>query len=88
MKFDGFNEGVLLETKSTGYAQWIDEKLNFVGIFKGRLQMLEQAKRQFEAANGTPLRWIVAEEKLAGALRNMFMKEQLPIEVIHVPPTP
>jgi hypothetical protein len=41
-----------------------------------------------QIANGTPVRWIVAEEKLAGALRKMFTDAELPIEVIHVPPTP
>ncbi len=50
--------------------------------------MLEQAQRQFKAAKGTPIRWIVAEEKLAGALRLLFEKEGLPIEVIHIPPIP
>jgi NADPH-dependent ferric siderophore reductase len=49
--------------------------------------MLEQAQRQFRAARGTPIRWIVAEEKLAGALRKLFKANGLDeIEVIHVPP--
>ncbi len=86
--FDGFDQGVLLETKGTGYAKWIDNDLDFVGFFEGRNQMLQQAKRQFKAANGTPIRWIVAEEKLAGALRKMFKEARLPIEVIHGPPAP
>jgi len=88
VKFDGFDEGVLIETKATGYAQWVDKNLNFAGIFKGRLQMLEQARRQLEAARGTPIRWIVAEEKLAGALRKMFAGAGFPIEVVHIPPKP
>ncbi|MDY7228140.1 Tox-REase-5 domain-containing protein [Hyalangium rubrum] len=88
VKFDGFDLGGLIETKATGYAQWITKKLDFLPTFQGREQMLEQAKRQFEAANGTPIRWIVAEEKLARALRLLFEKEGLPIEVIHVPPVP
>ncbi|SEL43836.1 Restriction endonuclease fold toxin 5 [Stigmatella aurantiaca] len=88
VKFDGFDDGVLLETKSTGYAQWVDKDLNFLRIFRGRDQMLDQARRQFEAANGIPIRWIVAEEKLAGALRLLFERVGLPIEVIHVPPVP
>ncbi len=88
VKFDGFDEGVLIETKATGYAKWVDKNLNFVRIFKGRLHLLDQAKRQFEAANGTPIRWFVAEEKAAGALRKMFEGAQLPIEVVHIPPTP
>ena len=86
--FDGFDEGVLLEAKGAGYAQWIDNKLNFLKIFKGGDKLLGQAKRQVEVANGTPIRWIVAEEKLAGALRKMFQGELLPIEVIQVSPAP
>jgi hypothetical protein len=86
--FDGFDQGVLLEAKGTGYAKWVDKDLDFVEFFEGRNQMLEQAKRQFKAAQGTPIRWIVAEEKLAGALRKMFKEARLPIEVVHVSPAP
>ena len=80
--------GVLLEVKATGYAKWVDKKLNFLEIFEGRHKLLAQAQRQFKVAHGTPIRWIVAEEKFAGALRKMFEGAQLPIEVVHVPPTP
>jgi hypothetical protein len=86
--FDGFDQGVLLEAKGPGYAQWINKKLEFFGNFQGRDQLLEQAKRQFKAAHGTPIRWIVAEEKLAGALRKMFKETRLPIEVVQVSPAP
>ncbi|SET31940.1 restriction endonuclease fold toxin 5 domain-containing protein [Stigmatella erecta] len=87
--FDGFDQGVLLEVKGPGYAQWITQKLEFLPIFKGRLKLLEQARRQFEVANGTPVRWIVAEEKLAGALKKVFKGAGLDeIEVIHVPLAP
>ncbi|HZH77695.1 MAG TPA: Tox-REase-5 domain-containing protein [Archangium sp.] len=79
---------MLLQAKGTGYAKWVDEDLNFVEFFEGRNQMLEQAKRQFKAAQGTLIRWIVAEEKLAGALRKMFKEARLPIEVVHVSPAP
>jgi NADPH-dependent ferric siderophore reductase len=86
--FDGFDQGVLLEVKASGYAQWITKKLDFLPIFKGQHKLLEQAQRQFKVANGTPIRWIVAEEKLAGALRKLFKANGLDeIEVIHVPPT-
>jgi hypothetical protein len=81
--FDGFDQGVLLEVKGPGYAQWIDKRLNFVGIFKGRDKLLDQARRQFKVAKGTPIRWIVAEEKLAGALKKMFKGAELSIEVVH-----
>jgi hypothetical protein len=86
--FDGFDQGVLLEAKGPGYAQWINKKLEFFGNFQGRDQLLDQAMRQFKAANRTPIRWIVAEEKLAGALRKMFKEERLPIEVVQVSPAP
>ncbi|HEX8701937.1 MAG TPA: Tox-REase-5 domain-containing protein [Myxococcaceae bacterium] len=86
--FDGFNQGVLLEVKAPGYAQWITGKLDFLPIFKGRDKLLSQAQRQFAVANGTPIRWIVAEEKLAGALKKLFRDARLPIEVVHVPPVP
>ncbi len=84
--FDGFDKGVLLEAKGTGYAKFIDDKLDFVEFFKGRDKMLEQAQRQAEVARGTPIRWIVAEAKLAPALRKLFQEEQLAIEVIHISP--
>jgi hypothetical protein len=86
--FDGFDQGMLIETKANGYAQWVDKKLNFVEIFEGRDQMFNQAKRQLQVARGTPIRWIVAEEKVAGALRKLFAEAAFPIEVIHVSPAP
>ncbi|WP_225408332.1 restriction endonuclease fold toxin 5 domain-containing protein [Stigmatella hybrida] len=86
--FDGFAQGALLEVKGTGYAQWVDNKLSFLKMFEGGPKMLDQARRQFRAARGTPVRWIVAEEKLVGVLRKMFADAGLPIEVIHVLPAP
>ncbi len=85
--FDGFDQGVLLEVKGTGYAQWVTHKLDFLPNFKGGPKLLDQAQRQFRAARGTPIRWIVAEEKLVGTLKKMFKAADLEeIEVIHVPP--
>jgi hypothetical protein len=87
--FDGFDRGVLLEVKGTGYAQWVTKKLDFLPNFQGAPRLIDQAQRQFRAARGTPIRWIVAEEKLAGALKKMFKAADLEeIEVIHVPPAP
>jgi hypothetical protein len=86
--FDGFDKSVLLEVKGPGYAKWIDKELDFLSIFEGRDKLLVQARRQLDAANGTPLRWIVAEEKLAGALRKLFKAARLDIEVVHISPAP
>jgi hypothetical protein len=81
--FDGFDQGVLIEVKGPGYAQWITKRLDFLPNFKGRDKLLDQARRQDKVANGTPIRWIVAEEKLAGALRKLFALNRLRIEVVH-----
>jgi hypothetical protein len=87
--FDGFDQGVLLEVKATGYAKWVDKKLNLLEIFEGRHKLLDQARRQLKVANGTPIRWLVAEEKFAAALRKMFKANFLgDIEVVHIHPTP
>ncbi|MBN1206334.1 MAG: hypothetical protein JXB05_15570 [Myxococcaceae bacterium] len=87
--YDGFDQGVLLEVKATGYAKWVDKEFNFLEIFEGRFKLLDQAQRQFAAANGLPVRWIVAEEKLAGALKKLFKANFLEdIEVVHIPPRP
>jgi len=87
--FDGFDQGILLGAKGTGYAQWVTNKLDFLPNFKGGPRLLDQAQRQFRAARGTPVRWIVAEEKLVGTLKKMFKAADLEeIEVIHVPPAP
>ncbi|KFE70561.1 hypothetical protein DB31_5603 [Hyalangium minutum] len=87
--FDGFEQGVLLEVKGPGYAQWITRKLDFLPNFKGRDRLLKQAERQMRVADETPIRWIVAEEKLAGALRKLFKANGFEdIEVVHLPPTP
>lgn len=84
--FDGFKDGVLLEAKGPGYAQFIDEQMKPRSFFEGAKKMLEQARRQFKVARGVPVRWIVAEEELAVVLRKMFRSAQLKIEVIRIPP--
>ncbi|KFE60947.1 Tox-REase-5 domain-containing protein [Hyalangium minutum] len=86
--FDGFDQGVLIEVKGPGYAQWISQQLDFLPIFKGSDKLLAQAQRQINVAQGMPIRWIVAEQKLAGALTKMFKGANLPIQVVHVPPVP
>jgi hypothetical protein len=84
--FDGFDQAGLIEAKGPGYEKWVDKDLSFVEFFEGRLQMLDQAKRQFKAAKGASIRWIVVEEKLAGALRKMFEAAGLPIPAASTPP--
>ncbi|ADO75351.1 restriction endonuclease fold toxin 5 domain-containing protein [Stigmatella aurantiaca] len=84
--FDGYRDGVLLEAKGPGYAKFIDDDLDPVGFFKGADNVIEQARRQWVASQGTPVRWVVAEERFAAALRKLFRLNDIGIEVIHVPP--
>ncbi|MDY7233163.1 restriction endonuclease fold toxin 5 domain-containing protein [Hyalangium rubrum] len=86
--FDGYQEGVLLEAKGPHLARFIDDTLEPKSFFKGADKLLEQAERQIMTARGTPIRWIVAEEKFAAALRKLFGRAGLKIQVVHVPPAP
>jgi hypothetical protein len=47
--------------------------------------MVQQATRQLAAAKGTPIRWIVAEEKLADHLRMLFHGNLERIEILQIP---
>ncbi|MCE9672099.1 immunity 52 family protein [Myxococcus stipitatus] len=58
VKFDGFEEGVLLEAKGPGYATFfkgLDPKRWFKN--SGAKSLGEQALRQVNAAKGMPIRW-------------------------------
>ena len=88
VKFDGFKMGVLLETKGSGYAKFLKDG-SFRSWFRGADGMLEQAKKQFEAANGTPIQWHFAEREVADAVRDIFRNEGLgKIKVVYTPPSP
>lgn len=88
VNFDGFRNGTLLDAKGPGYAKFFDGKLIPRGFFKGSDKLLGQAERQFKVARGIPIRWIVAEEKFAAALRRLFEDEGIPIRVDFIPPSP
>jgi hypothetical protein len=88
IKFDGFENGVLLEAKGPGYANKFDDKLAPKKWFapSGAQQLLDQADRQFKAAPDIPIRWHVAEKKAADAIRELLRKAGLErVEVVHTP---
>nr|WP_246356846.1 Tox-REase-5 domain-containing protein [Pyxidicoccus fallax] len=87
--FDGFDDVVLLETKGPNIAKFIDDDLEPLWFFEGIDGILSQAARQLDAANGVPVRWVVAEKRLADYLRKLFDTNGLgKIEVIHIPARP
>lgn len=74
-------------TKGPGYATFVD-KGRFMDFFEGAGTLVDQAQRQLRAANGTPVRWHVAESEAATAMRNLLRERGLgaQVEIIHTPP--
>ncbi|HEX5753199.1 MAG TPA: Tox-REase-5 domain-containing protein [Archangium sp.] len=90
VEYDGFEptEGVLLEGKARGYAQWFDQDLKpKLDFYEGLGDLLNQARRQLQMAGGLPIRWHVAEPRMAAVLRKYFDERGLQsIEVVYTPP--
>ena len=85
VKFDGVANGVLIDAKGPGYATFVKNG-RFLDWFKGAEELTKQAQNQLRAANGTPIRWYVAEAEAAAAIRNMFKDKRITgIEIIHTP---
>lgn len=89
VKFDGFKDGVLLEAKGPGYAKFFEE-LEPKDWFRhsGAQGLIEQARRQLSRTQGTgiPIRWHVAEESAAEAIRLLLDEAKVRgIEVVHTP---
>ncbi|MFL5353052.1 Tox-REase-5 domain-containing protein [Archangium sp.] len=74
--FDGFKDGVLLEVKGPGYQKLL-RKMHGKVWFHGVEDMLEQAKRQLEAARGVPIEWHFAEQEVADFMRALFEEKSL-----------
>ncbi|WP_257457415.1 restriction endonuclease fold toxin 5 domain-containing protein [Archangium lipolyticum] len=85
--FDGFAEGVLLETKGLGYDKHFDSNLKAKQYFEGAARLVRQAARQSRVANGTPIRWHVAEPRMVDILKTIFEAERIKgIDVVYTPP--
>lgn len=88
VKFDGFKDGVLLEAKGPGYANKFLDNLDPRRWFKnsGAQDLVAQARRQLGAARGVPIRWHIAEQKTADAIRKLLEdKGVFGIEVVYTP---
>jgi hypothetical protein len=86
VRFDGFSEGVLQEAKGPGYASFVRDG-KFMPWFEGRSSLLSQAQRQVEAAGDVPIRWYVAEEESADAIRSLLATRGISgIDVVYLPP--
>jgi Restriction endonuclease fold toxin 5 len=85
VEFDGYRAGKLLEAKGEGYATWVKNG-EFLPIFEGRRQLLDQMQRQERVANGMPIIWHVAEPAAVDAVRAL-MKEAMVkgLTIVHTP---
>lgn len=85
VKFDGFADGKLLDAKAEGYEKFLNKNGEFQSWYRGANGLLEEARRQTTAAEGTPIVWHVAEEKAATAIQNLLKGKFDEITVVHTP---
>jgi hypothetical protein len=85
--FDGCreNDGTMLEAKGTGYLEMLERDSDYPwdGV---EAKMLDQAKRQLQAAGDRSIEWHFAEADVADHVRTLFETNKLRITVIHTPP--
>lgn len=86
IKFDGFKDGILLEAKGPGYQNFIKDG-QFAKWWEntGLNQLLDQANRQIDAAQGRRIQWHFAEEEPARLIRELFTERTINIEIIFTP---
>jgi hypothetical protein len=85
VQFDGFKDGVLQECKfyveGGRQLRLLRERNMFVGI-----GLVNQAERQLQAAGRIPIEFHVANDEAAGIIRELFQRNNIPIEVRFTPP--
>jgi hypothetical protein len=88
--FDGYDpkEDLLLEVKGLGYEKFLENEARMKKFFNGFDGLRDQARRQLSLAEGTRIRWVVAEKKFADFLTQTFDRLHYDIEVVHVRPAP
>ena len=87
VKFDGYSNGTLLDAKGPGYSNFVNSSGNFQDWFTGQQSLVNQARNQIAAANGTPITWYVAEPSAANAISNLLSSRGFgAINVVNVLP--
>jgi len=84
VKFDGILNGVLVDAKS-GMGNFVNKTTGeFQGWFKGARSLVDQAKRQIGAAEGTKIQWFFENKKVMQATQKLFKENGIKgIELIN-----
>jgi len=86
VKFDSFEDGMLLDGKGPGYARFVRDGV-FRDWWRGADEFVRRAHSQFRAAGPTPIRWLFAEDLAAAATRALFGDAGITwIEIVVEPP--
>ncbi|MFY0571193.1 Tox-REase-5 domain-containing protein [Archangium lansingense] len=86
--FDGFDPelGLLKEAKGLGYDKHFKANLEPKDYFTGAARLVRQARRQYRAANGVPIRWYVAEPRMVDILKKLFKENDVVgVDVVYTP---
>jgi len=87
VKFDGYNGQALIDAKGPGYGNFVDASGKFETWAQARSDLVMQATRQLDVANGVPIQWHVAESQSAAAIRSLFSESNIQgIRIIYTPP--
>ena len=89
VKFDGFQNGTLLDAKGPGYATFFKNGLPKVWWQQGADALVDEAGRQIGAAPGWAIQWHVAEPEAALGISSLLQQNgYTAIQVINTPMIP
>lgn len=89
VKFDGYDPATntLIETKGD-FSTFRNAAGEFKSVFKNRVlaKMERQARRQLDAAGGTPIEWRFMDKEAAAYVKKAFAKDGINIKVVYYQP--
>jgi hypothetical protein len=75
VKFDGVNNGTLIESKRS-YNNFVNKKTGeFYDWFKGKDSLVDQANRQIVASEGAQINWYFSEQTSMNAAKSIFQSQ-------------
>ncbi|NLW48266.1 MAG: hypothetical protein GXY86_13155 [Firmicutes bacterium] len=75
VKFDGMNNGTLIEAKGS-YNNFINKNTGeFYDWFSGKDSLIDQARRQIVASNGAPINWYFSDQASMNAIKSLLQSQ-------------